>query len=148
MFLFFIITLSIWFNYYWLVNNEIFILSVFLISFFLLIYTFFSFLIKLYFFFKVSNIQNILKYFNVIDIYLDRVLYQNIIIKNYFLRNILKNKYKFISNLIQLSEKINNFLLLNIFNFFLNLKKSIYKLLNNKKLLLFKNDIKLCEIIL
>jgi len=113
-----------------------------------LIYTFLGFSIKSYFFSRISNVLNILKYLNIIDIYLDKILYQNLIVKNFFLKNILKNKDKLIGYLIRLNQKISNFLLLNIFNFFLNLKKNIYKLLKNKKLLIFKNNSSLCEIIL
>jgi hypothetical protein len=105
-------------------------------------------LIKLFFISKISNILNILKIYNVIDIYLDKLLYQNIIIKKYFLKNTLKIKNKLIYILISFNDKISNFLLSNIFNFFLNLKKNFYKLLNNKKLLIFRNNIKRCEIIL
>lgn len=148
MLLLIIIILSIWFNYYLLVNNESFLLSILLVSFFFLIYIFMGLLIKLFFISKISNILNILKIYNVIDIYLDKLLYQNIIIKKYFLKNTLKIKDKLIYILISFNYRINDFLLSNIFNFFLNLKKNFYKLSNNKKLLIFRNNIKRCEIIL
>jgi len=143
-----IIILSIFFNYYWLVNNEVILLSILLLSFFFLIYIFMGLLIKLYFISKTSNVLNILKTYNVIDLYLDKLLYQNIITKKYFLKNVLKIKDKLINVLIYFNQKINNFLLSNIFSFFLNLKKNFYKLSNNKKLLIFRNNIKRCEIIL
>ena len=67
----------------------------------------------------------------MINIYLDKVVYFNIIIKNKFFKVLLKNKEK----------------LINILNFFLILKKNLFKILNNKKLIIFKNNIKKCEII-
>ena len=73
----FIILLSIWFNHIWLINNEAFILAIFLIIFFLVIYIFMSFFIKLFFFKNISNILNLLKYSNVLELYLDKVLYYN-----------------------------------------------------------------------
>lgn len=102
---------------------------------------FLGFSIKSYFFSRISDVLSIFKYLNIINIYLDKILYQNLIVKNIFFKNILKHKNKLISYLIRLNQKISNFLLSNIFNFFLNLKKSIYKLLKNKKLLIFKNNV-------
>ena len=148
MFLLFFIVLSIWFNHIWLVNNETFILAIFLIIFFLLIYIFMSYLIKIYFFFSISNILNLLKYSNMININLDKALYYNIIVKNYFFKNLLKKKDKIINILNLLNKKINNFLFFNILNFFLILKKNLFKILKNKKLIIFKNNIKKWEIIL
>jgi hypothetical protein len=147
MLLFFIIFLSILLNHIWLVNNETFILAILLIMFFLLIYIFLSFFIKIYFFSNISNILNLLKYSNVINIYLDKIIFYNITIKNNFLKILLKNKGKLIKILNFLNNRINNFLLFNILNFFLILKKNLFKILNNKKLLIFKNNIKKCEII-
>jgi hypothetical protein len=147
MFFFFIIILSIWLNHIWLVNNETFILAIFLIIFFLLIYIFLSFFIKIYFFLNVSNILNLLKYSNMTNIFLDKAVYSNIIIKNNFFKILLKNKEKLINVLNILNNKINSFLLFNILNFFLNLKKNFFKILNNRKLIIFKNNIKKCEII-
>jgi hypothetical protein len=117
-------------------------------TFFLLIYIFLGFSIKIYFFSNISNILNLLKYSNMINIYLDRVLYYNIIIKNNFLRNLLKDKNKLIYLLNFLNNKINNFLFFNILNFFLILKKNLFKILKNKKLIIFQNRIKQCQIIL
>jgi hypothetical protein len=82
------------------------------------------------------------------NIYLDKILYYNIIIKNKFLKNLLKNKNNIIIILNLLNKKINNFLFFNILNFFLILKKNIFKILKNKKLLIIKNNIRKCEIIL
>jgi hypothetical protein len=138
----FIIILSIWFNHIWLVNNEMFILAIFLMSFFLLIYIFLSNSIKIYFFSNISNILNLFKYSNMINIYLGKVLYYNITIKNNFLKNFLKNKEKLISIFSFLNKKINDFLFFNILNFFLTLKKNLFKILKNKKLVIFKNRIK------
>jgi len=148
MFLLSVIVLSIWFNHFWLVNNETFILGIFLIMFFLLIYIFMSFLIKLYFFSNVNNVLNLLKYSNTINIYLDKVLYYNIVIKNNILMKLLKNKNRLIDVLILLNNKINNFLFFNVISFFLNLKKNLFKILKNKKLLIIKSNLKRCEIIL
>lgn len=148
MFLLFFIVLSIWFNHIWLVNNETFILAIFLITFFLLIYILMSYLIKIYFFFSISNVLNLLKYSNMININLDKALYYNIIVKNFFLKNLLKKKDKIIKILNLLNKKINNFLFFNILNFFLILKKYLFKILKNKKLLIFKNNIEKWEIIL
>jgi hypothetical protein len=83
----------------------------------------------------------------MINIYLDKVVYSNIIIKNYFFKVLLKNKEKLINILNFLNNKINNFLLFNILNFFLILKKNLFKILNNKKLIIFKSNVKKCEII-
>jgi hypothetical protein len=83
----------------------------------------------------------------MINIYLDKVVYSNIIIKNYFFKVLLKNKEKLINILNFLNNKINNFLLFNILNFFLILKKNLFKILNNKKLIIFKYNRKKCEII-
>jgi len=125
-----------------------FILGVFLIMFFLLIYTFLSFFIKFYFFSNVNYILNLLKYSNTINIYLDKILYYNITIKNNYLINLLNNKYNIIEISNILNNRINNFLFFNILNFFLTLKKNLFKILKNKKLLIIKNNIKKCEIIL
>jgi hypothetical protein len=84
----------------------------------------------------------------MINIYLDRVLYYNIIIKKNLLRSLLKNKNKLIYLLNFLNNKINNFLFFNILNFFLILKKNLFKILKNKKLIIFQNKIKQCQIIL
>ena len=84
----------------------------------------------------------------MINIYLDRVLYYNIIIKNNFLRNLLKDKNKLFYLLNFLNNKINNFLFFNILNFFLILKKNLFKILKNKNLIIFQNKIKQCQIIL
>jgi hypothetical protein len=83
----------------------------------------------------------------MINIYLDKVVYSNIIIKNNFFKVLFKNKEKLINILNFLNNKINNFLLFNILNFFLVLKKNLFKILNNKKLIIFRSDIKKCEII-
>ena len=125
-----------------------FILGVFLIMFFLSIYIFLSYLIKFYFFSNVNYILNLLKYSNMINIYMDKILYYNIIIKKTFLKNLLNNKKSIIEFLNFLNKKINNFLFFNILNFFLILKKNLFKILKNKKLLIIKNNIKKCEIIL
>jgi hypothetical protein len=148
MFFFFIIILSIWFNHVWLLNNETFILGIFLIIFFLLIYLFLSFLIKYYFFSNINYILNLLRYSNIINIYLDKVLYYNIMVKNKFLINILNKKNKFISLLDSLNNKFNNLLFFNILNFFLILKKNLFKILKNNKLLIINNNMKKCDIIL
>ena len=84
----------------------------------------------------------------MVNIYLDKISYYNIVIKNNFLKNLLKNKDKFISILNILNNKINNFLFFNILNFFLILKKNLFKILKNKKLLILKSNIKQCDIIL
>lgn len=147
MLLLFIIILSIWFNHVWLVSNETFVLAIFLITFFFLIYTFIGFNIKIYFFSNISNILNLLKYSNMINIYLDRILYYSIIIKNNFLSTLLKDKDKLINFFNFLNKKVNNFLFFNILNFFLVLKKNLFKILKNKKLIIFKNIIKQCQII-
>jgi hypothetical protein len=81
------------------------------------------------------------------NIFLDKAVYSNIIIKNNFFKILLKNKEKLINVLNILNNKINSFLLFNILNFFFNLKKNFFKILNNKKLIIFKNNIKKCEII-
>ena len=143
----FIILLSIWFNHIWLINNEAFILAIFLIIFFLVIYIFMSFFIKLYFFKNISNILNLLKYSNVLELYLDKVLYYNLTVKILFFKNILKNKNKLINFLNFIDNKINNFLFFNILNFFLSIKKNLFKLLKNKKLLFIKKNISGCVII-
>jgi hypothetical protein len=116
--------------------------------FFLLIYIFMSFIIKLYFFSNINNILNLLKYSNTINIYLDKILYYNILVKNNILVNLLKNKNRLIPVLVSLNNKINNFLFFNILNFFLILKKNLFKILKNKKLLIIKSNLKKCEIIL
>ena len=143
-----IIILSIWFNHMWLVNNETFILGVFLVIFFLLIYIFFSFFVKMYFFSNISNMLNLLKYSNMVNIHLDKVLYYNIIIRNKFLKHTLNNKDKFINILNILNNKFNNFLFFTIINFFLILKKNLYKIAKKNRLLVLKNSVKKCEIIL
>ena len=107
-----------------------------------------SFLIRLYFFSNVNNILNLFKYSNTINIYLDKVLYYNVIIKNNILINLLKNKDRLIAVLALLNDKINNFLFINIINFFLNLKKNLFKILKNRKLLIIKGNLKRCEILL
>ena len=76
--------------------------------FFLLIYIFLSYLIKLYFFSNVNYILNLLKYSNMINIYLDKILYYNIIIKNNFLKKLLNKKNNIIEFLNLLNKKINN----------------------------------------
>ena len=116
--------------------------------FFLLIYIFLSYLIKFYFFSNVNYILNLLKYSNMINIYLDKILYYNIIIKKNLLKKLLKNRKNIIIFLNLLNKKINNFLFFNILNFFLTLKKNLFKILKNKKLLIIKNNIRKCEIIL
>ena len=136
-----IILLSIFFNNMWLISNESFILAIFLITFFMLIYIFFSFSIKLFFFFNVSNILNLLKYSNVVNLYLDKIIYYNIIVKNYFVKSLLKNKDKQIDTLNNINSKINNFLFFSILNFFLNLKKNLSKLIKNKNLLIINNSL-------
>lgn len=148
MLFFFLIILSIFFNNLWLVNNETFILAIFLITFFFLIYIFFSFFIKMYIFFNISNILGLLKLSNMINIYLDKIIYFNIIIKSIFLKTLLKSKGKFMNILNLLNNKINSFLLFNILNFFLTLKKNLFKISNNKKLLIIiRSNKKQCEII-
>jgi len=84
----------------------------------------------------------------MINIYLDKILYYNIIIKINILKNLLNNKNNIIEFLNLLNKKINNFLFFNVLNFFLILKKNLFKILKNKKLLIFKNNIRKCEIIL
>jgi hypothetical protein len=84
----------------------------------------------------------------MINIYLDRVFYYNIIIKNNLLKYLLKNKKDLIYLLNHLNNKINNFLFFNILNFFLILKKNLFKILKNKKLLILQNKRKRCQIIL
>ena len=59
----------------------------------------------------------------------------------------MKKVKDFVNVLNFLNNKINSFLLFNILNFFLNLKKNLFKILNNKKLIILKNNIKKCEII-
>lgn len=130
-----------------LINNETFILAIFLITFFLIIYIIGSFQIKLFFFSNISNVLNILKYSNMINIYLDKILYFNIIIRNKFFKNLLKKKGVTLILKI-LNNKINNFLFFSIFNFFLILKKNLLKILKNKKLLILNNKLRKCEIIL
>jgi len=105
-------------------------------------------MIKYYFLSNINYILNLLKYSNMINIYLDKVLYYNIIIKNRFLINILNNKNKIFSLLDFLNNKFNNLLFFNILNFFLILKKNLFKVLKNNKLLIINNNIKKCEIIL
>jgi hypothetical protein len=83
----------------------------------------------------------------MINIYLDRILYYSIIIKNNFLSTLLKDKDKLINFFNFLNKKVNNFLFFNILNFFLVLKKNLFKILKNKKLIIFKNIIKQCQII-
>jgi len=144
----FIIILSIWFNHIWLINNEMFILAIFLISFYFLIYIFMSIIIKMYFFSNISNILNLFKYTVAIDIHLNRVLYYNVIIKNNFLKSYLKNKNKSIDLFYFLNNKINNLLFFNILNYFLILKNNLFKILKNNKLSYLKNRIKKCEIII
>lgn len=107
-----------------------------------------NFMIKLYFFSNINSILNLLKYSNTINIFLDKVLYYNIMIKNNILINLLKNKDKIINILILLNYKINNFLFFNLINFFLTLKKNLFKILKNKRLLIIKSNLKKCEIIL
>jgi len=107
-----------------------------------------SYIIKIYFFSSISNILNLLKYSNVVNIYLDRILYYNIIIKNNFLKNLLKDKDKIINILNFLNKKVNNFLFFNILNFFLILKKNLFKILKNKKLIILNSNIKQCKVIL
>ena len=91
---------------------------------------------------RVNYILNLLKYSNMINIYLDKILYYNIIIKNNFLKKLLNKKNNIIEFLNLLNKKINNFLFFNILNFFLILKKNLFKILKNKKLIIFKNNIK------
>jgi hypothetical protein len=148
MLLLFIIILSIWFNHIWILNNESFILSIFLIIFFLIIYIFLSFSIKSYFFSNVNYILNLLKYSNIINIYIDKIICYNISIKNKLLIKLLSNKNKLINVLVFLSYKFNNLLFSSILNFFLVLKRNLFKVLKNNKLLIVKNSIKKCEIIL
>jgi hypothetical protein len=78
----------------------------------------------------------------MININLDKALYYNIVVKNFFLKYLLKKKDKIINILNLLNKKINNFLFFNILNFFLILKKNLFKILKNKKLIIFKNNIK------
>jgi hypothetical protein len=107
-----------------------------------------NFSIKIYFFSNISNILNLIKYSNVINIYLDKVLYYNIMIKNIFYKKILKNKNKFIFIFNILNKKISLFLFFNILNFFLILKKNFFLILKNKNLIIVNNEIRKCEIIL
>lgn len=137
MLLFFIIILSIAFNYIWLINNELFILAIFLITFFLIIYIFMNFVIKLFFFKSISNILNLLKYSNVIDIYLDKILYYNLIIKSFYFKSILKNKNNLKIFINTIDNRISNFIFFNIFNFFLVIKKNLFKLLKNTKIFFY-----------
>jgi len=103
-----------------------------------------SFFIKIYFFSNVSNILNLLKYSNMVNIYLDKIIYFNILVKNRFFTRILKYKGNLISIFNNLNKKINSFLLFNILNIFLILKKYLFKILNNKKLIIFKSNKKKC----
>lgn len=148
MFFLFIIVLSIWFNHVWLLNNETFILGIFLITFFSIIYIFLNFVIKSYFFSNINYILNLLRYSNIINLHLDKVLYYNIIIKNKLLVNLLNNKNKLINILNLFNSKFNNLLFFNILNFFLILKKNLFKILKNNKLLVIKNNLRKCEVIL
>jgi hypothetical protein len=107
-----------------------------------------GFFIKIYFFFNISNILNLIKYSNVINIYLDKVLYYNITIKIMFHKNLLKNKLKLICIFNLLNKKLLNFLFFNILNFFLIFKKKFFKILGKKKLIILNNKIEKCEIIL
>lgn len=141
MLIIFLIILSIWFNHIWLISNESFILGIFLISFFLIIYIFLSFTIKSIFFSNVSNILVLLKYSNTINLYLDKVIYYNVSIKNIFVKSLLKNKDKQIDILNNINNKINNFLFFSILNFFLMLKKNLFKLIKNKKLFIGNKSI-------
>ena len=102
----------------------------------------------MYFFSNISNILNLLKHSNMVNIYLDKVLYYNIIIKNKFLKNTLNNKDNFVKILNILNNKFNNFLFFTIINFFLILKKNLYKIAKKNRLLFLKNNVKKCEIIL
>jgi hypothetical protein len=84
----------------------------------------------------------------MINIYLDNILYYNITIKNNFFKKLLKNKNNALEILNLLNKKINKFLFFFILNFFLILKKNLFKILKNKNLLIIKNNIRKCEIIL
>ena len=107
-----------------------------------------SFLIKLYFFSNINYILNLLKYSNIINIYLDKIIYYNILIKNGFIKGLLKNKDKMVIILNLLNIKIINLLLFYILNFFLILKKNLFKILKKNKLIIIKSNIKKCDIIL
>lgn len=148
MLILFLIILSIWFNHIWLISNESFILSIFLISFFLIIYIFLSFTIKSMFFSKVGNILVLLNYSNAVNLYLDKIIYYNISVKNNLVKILLKNKEKQIDILNNINKKINNFLFFSIFNFFLILKKNLFKLIKNKKLFINNKLSWKCNIIL
>lgn len=148
MFFLFIVIFSIWFNYNWLVSNESFILAIFLITFFFIIYIIVSFSIKIYFFFNISNILNLLKYSNIMNIYLDKILYSNIFLKNKIFIILLKKKENLIKMFNIYNNKFNIFLFFNILNFFLQLKKNLFKILKNKNLIILRNKIKECDIIL
>jgi hypothetical protein len=84
----------------------------------------------------------------MINIYLDRIFYYNIIIKNNFIKYLLKDKKDLMNILSFFNNKINGFLFFNILNFFLILKKNLFKILKNKKLIVFQSKIKRCQIIL
>ena len=96
-----------------------------------------NFIVKLFFFKSISNILNLLKYSNVIDIYLDRLLYYNLIIKSFYFKNLLKNKNNLKIFINSMDNKISNFIFFNIFNFFLVVKKNLFKLLKNTKIFFF-----------
>jgi hypothetical protein len=117
-------------------------------TFFLLIYIFLGFSIKIYFFSNISNILNLIKYSNIINIYLDKVLYYNIAIKTIFYKNLLKKNLKLICIFNILNKKLLNFLFFNILNFFLIFKKKFFKILGNKNLIILNNKIEKCDIIL
>jgi len=145
---FIFIVLSIWFNHIWLVNNETFVLAIFLIAFFILLYIIMNFFIKIFLLKNVNNILNLLKYTNTLDLYSDKILYYNLMIKNKFFKNLLKIKNKSNDLFYKLNYNISNFLFLNILNFFLVLKKNLFKIFKNKKFFIFKYSIKECEILL
>jgi hypothetical protein len=96
-----------------------------------------NFIIKLFFFKSISNILNLLKYSNVIDIYLDKILYYNLVIKSFYFLNLLKNKNNLKNFINAMDQKISNFIFFNIFNFFLVIKKNLFKLLKNTKIFFY-----------
>lgn len=82
------------------------------------------------------------------NIYLDKILYSNIFLKNKIFIILLKKKENLIKMFNIYNNKFNIFLFFNILNFFLQLKKNLFKILKNKNLIILRNKIKECDIIL
>ena len=109
-----------------------------------------QFFIKFFFFSSINRIYNFSKYSNVIDIYLNKHLCYNLIIKKRFITALLKNKNKnkAIHIMYSLNNKFRKLLFSNILICFFKLSNNIFRVLKNKKIIYLSNKLKKCYIIL